>query len=143
MFESSDIFVYFIFPIIQLIVINALSDRINCEDSFIKISAWINIDIFLTMLTGINLYYYITQNRKNFCENITTVLYYVLGFFNILWFILGVIDIFHNCIGYERDDVKFYLTFTLGIFTLLIYKIFIVKKRERRALLDIEDPIIV
>jgi len=139
MFKLIDGLIYFIFPIIQIIVTNIFSNALDCKNAFIRINVWLNIDAILTILTGINIYYYIEQDRRNLCEIITTVFYYVFGFLNILWFILGIIDIFNNCIMYEPNDVKFYLILSLGGVCFLIYKIFVVKKRDRRPLLDIDN----
>lgn len=132
-----DVYVYIIFPFIQLLVATIMKEEIECKNSFIAISDWLIVDSVFTFLTGVNVYYYIKSNKGSFCDIITSFCYYILAFFNILWLLLGTIDIFNNCIVYEKDDIKFYLILSLCTFIILIYKLLIVKKPKRKPLLDI------
>jgi hypothetical protein len=132
-----DIYVYVAFPFIQILTAIILAEDINCKNSFMKISDWLTVDAIFTVLTGINIYYYIKSYKGSICGVLTSFFYYILLIFNILWLILGIIDIFNNCIIYENDDIKFYLVLSLFTFVMIIYKLLVVKRPERRPLLEI------
>lgn len=132
-----DVYVYMIFPLIQILVSVILKDDIDCKNSFIPISDWLITDSLFTFATGINVYYFINSNKGSLRDIFTSFFYYVLATFDIVWLLLGTIDIFNNCIIYEKDDVKFYLILSLCTFIILIYKSLIVKKPIRKPLLEI------
>ena len=132
-----DVYVYLIFPFIQILIAVILKEEIDCKNSFMRISDWLIVDSVFTFLTGVNVYYYIKSNKGSFFDIITSYCYYVLACFNVLWLLLGTIDIFNNCIVYEKDDIKFYLILSLCTFIILIYKLLIVKKPKKKPLLDI------